>query len=165
MNETKFSWPHVPRSIFDMEGTSDDSYTKCFTDQAGFNYSDVSFYYKEAADIIVEAKEIGINQSYSDGLFMPVGYLYRHALELKLKALLDQILNYGYTEKLQNDDKILGSHNIMKIWNRIKPILIQKDPNADRNIINNVESLLSDFHIIDKSGQALTQIFMINIWP
>jgi len=155
MDNDNFLWPNVRRSLFDMEGSSKDSYTKCFTDHAGFGYAGVSLYYKEAADIIVKAKEMGIDRCYPDGLFMPVVYLYRHSLELKLKSLLNQIIIYGYIEKVQEDDKILGGHNIIKLWNRIKPALIEQEPKVDKKSLNNVEFLLSDFHKVDKSGQAL----------
>ena len=154
MKNIKISWPNVRRSIFNMEGSKVDSSTKCFIEHMGmssFGYDYLSDQYKRAADIIVKSKEKGGDPYHPDGLFMPVGYLYRHALELKLKGLLDTIIQCD----LYDDDRALGGHNIMNIWNIIKPVLIEQWPTADRKPLNNAENLLRDFHEIDKSGQSL----------
>ncbi|MBU0468991.1 MAG: hypothetical protein KJ736_08025 [Candidatus Omnitrophica bacterium] len=155
MDNIEFSWPDVRRSIFDMAGLASDSSTKCFIDHMGmssFGYDYLADQYKRAADMIVASKTGGSDSRHPDGLFMPVSYLYRHALELKLKGLLDIIMQCNLHH---GDDSDLSGHNLMDIWKKIKTILINQWPTADKKSLNNVEALLCDFHRIDKSGQAL----------
>ena len=154
-----YSWPDVRRSIFKMdEETANDLDTMCCTQFIGLNYYGNNYLgdqYKRAADIIVASKQKGVTDTYyssPEGLFMPVAYLYRHSLELKLKGLLEQIIECDLYEDV---DKVLDKHNIIKIWQKIKPILKNQWPKADPKPLNNTEALITDFHKIDKSGQAL----------
>lgn len=158
MNVPELPWPDVRRSFFDMEGAQFDSSTKCFIDHMGmscFGPDYLSGQYKRAADILVKAKQDGADPYHPDGLFMPVGYLYRHALELKLKGLLERIIDCDLMDKEESIEKLLNRHDIVKLWDAIKPILIDQWPKADRKPLNNVEALLCEFHKIDKSGQSL----------
>lgn len=139
-------WPNVRRSIFDMVGSSDDSSTKCFVRHAFFegNPSALADQYKRAADQLVTFLEQGGDDAHPDALFMPIAYLYRHAIELKLKGLLEAMGKrpwYG--------------HCIMKLWGIARPVLISEWPTADPTPLENTESLLKEFDQIDSSGQSL----------
>jgi hypothetical protein len=88
----------------------------------------------------------------ADGLFMPITYLYRHCIELKLKALLRTIGECGL---LEYEESLLTKHDLIKLWQAIKSALIEQWPKANRKPLSNVEALICDFHKIDKCGQKL----------
>ncbi len=165
MNKQKVAWPNKRKSIFKMEGVQSDSSTKCFIDHMGmpcFGPDYLSWQYKRAADLLVKAKQNGTDPYHPDGLFMPVGYLYRHALELKLKGLLESIIACDLIAKEESIEKLFSKHNIVKLWEAIKPILIDQWQDADRKPLANTEALLCEFHKIDKSGQSLRYSKEIN---
>ena len=155
MSNADTPWPDVRRSIFNMEGSVADSSTKCFIDHMGlsvFGESYIADQYKRAADQLVEKQKEGGDPYHPDGLFMPIGYLYRHAIELKLKGLLGTIIQCNLAE---DENDALGGHGLIKLWDAIKPALVDQWPKADRKPLNNAEALIRDFHKIDKSGQSL----------
>lgn len=155
MSDANTPWPDVRRSIFNMDGPAADSSTKCFIDHMGlseFGASYIADQYKRAADQLVEMQKQGGDLCHPDGLFMPIAYLYRHAIELKLKGLLDKIIQCGLAK---DEDDALGGHGLIKLWDAIKPALVDQWPKADRKPLSNTEALIRDFHKIDKSGQSL----------
>ena len=155
MSRYKFHWPNVRKSLFDMEGDKFDSPTKCFIDHMGlshFGHDYLSGQYKRAADQLVDFQKDGGDIYQPDGLFMPIVYLYRHAIELKLKGLLIIIIQ---CEMATDPENYLGKHNIMKLWEILKKAIIDEWPESDKSPINNTESLLNDFQRTDKTGQYL----------
>jgi len=139
---TDTPWPDVRRSIFDMEGTAADSSTKCFIDHMGlfeFDESYLANQYKRAADQLVDMQKKGGDLFHPDGLFMPIGYLYRHAIELKLKGLLGKIIQ---CELAEEENEAIGGHNLIKLWDAIKLALVEQWPKADRKPLNNAEALM-----------------------
>ncbi len=151
-------WPSIRRSLFEMSGEKSDSNTKCFIGHAGlggFDHEYLSGQFKRAADLMIAAKMNDFDPYHPDGLFFPVGYLYRHSLELKLKGLLDKIIMLELVTANEEVMYLFEKHNVVKIWDAIKPSLIKQWPKADRNPWNNTEALIRDFHKIDKTGQGL----------
>ena len=152
--EGDFAWPDVRRSIFDMEGDSSAIRSACqidWIDMAGFHYGAMSRQYRDAADALVEHVEKGRLGKHPEFVLFPVAYLYRHSLELMLKSLVEIISDSGAIQK----QDLTKNHGLIRLWQTIKPELIKRWPNADRKPLNNVESLLNDFHKIDKTGQSL----------
>jgi len=152
---TKCTWPDVRQSLFGMEGDHSDSPAKCFIDHIGmsdFNVGHLAWHYQRAADQLVDHLEQGRDLYNPDGLFMPVGYLYRHCLELKLKRLLSVLVSCGLTNA---DPDILDGHDLGKLWRKIKPALREQWPKENPKSMNNVEALINDFIRIDKAGQSL----------
>lgn len=101
MSIDNVAWPNVRRSIFNTEGPGANSPSKCFINHMGlseFEESYVGNQYKRAADQLVEFQRKGGDMYQPDGLFMPIGYLYRHAIELKLKGLLNTIIKCNLLE-------------------------------------------------------------------
>jgi len=152
-----FSWPDVRKSIFKMKGSVGDSKTKCFIKHAGmfdFDFSYMSDQYKRAADKIILEVKNGSDIFHPDGLFFPTAYLYRHSIELKLKAIIDINIKCKLIENNESVQSAMSWHNVNDLWNILKPSLIEQWPDADRNPLNNVEALIREFYLIDKSGQA-----------
>ncbi|MCI5144010.1 MAG: hypothetical protein D3923_00445 [Candidatus Electrothrix sp. AR3] len=88
-------WPNRRKSLFEMEGEGS-SPTTCFIQHIGMfslnDYSELDYIsqqYKRSADIIIKN---GFS-SHADGLFLPIGYLYRHAIELKLKSFINVFIS------------------------------------------------------------------------
>ena len=152
--EVNHKWPDVRRSLFSMEGDASDIRSACqieWIDMVGFHYDAMSCQYRDAADALVKHVENGELGKHPEFVLFPVVYLYRHSLELKLKALLEIIADSGAIE--QTD--LTNTHGLVKLWQIIKPKLIERWPDADKKPLNNVEALLTDFHKIDKTGQSL----------
>ncbi|MCI5167519.1 MAG: hypothetical protein D3903_15870 [Candidatus Electrothrix sp. GM3_4] len=62
-------------------------------------------YFKQAADQLVQSQ--AENHWHADGLFIPIAYLYRHAIELELKSLLQTI---GECNITKYDNSLLSIH-------------------------------------------------------
>jgi len=78
--------------------------------------------YKSSADILIDS--IGDNkQKIANEIIIPCIYLYRHSLELILKAIL---LTHYLMEKDMTREKIqdkLSGHNLDVLWRRTENIL------------------------------------------
>lgn len=152
---THIQWPDVKASIFKMQGDKFDSPTKCYIDHigiVGFNAGEIALHYQRAANQLIDNLEKGGDMYHPDGLFLPVCYLYRHCLELKLKSLLSVLISCDLAE--DNSD-LLSRHNLGKLWTVIKPALKKRWPKGDPKPLNNAGALIQDFIKIDKSGQSL----------
>ena len=69
--------------------------------------------FKRSADQLVQSQIDGGDILHPDGLFMPITYLYRHCIELKLKALLRTI---GECDLSEYDESLLTRHDLIKLW-------------------------------------------------
>ena len=68
--------------------------------------------YKYAADILVEALGEEMGQGKQDYLVYPIGYCYRHYLEVRLKEII-QMGGYEYPK----------GHDLLCLWNKALPIM------------------------------------------
>jgi hypothetical protein len=71
--------------------------------------------YKKAADIV--AKEYVENIRYSDTLWQPILFLYRHWVELELKALWKKYFSFGAL-----DSEPPEHHSLSPLWHKIREI-------------------------------------------
>lgn len=109
--------------------------------------------FKEAADKVVDS--LVATKDRMDVFFFPVTYLYRHAIELSLKGLVNDGI---YLQILKNDQDlqdILASHNLHCLWNKVRLVLKEMWPNGDDADVDAVEQIILEFHQVDKSGQRL----------
>jgi len=123
--------------------------------QVNINDSYFAEAYKNSADKIIYELEKNEDNQHPDSYFMPITFLYRHCLELKLKQLifLCQQLNV-----LSNDDKIkkiLNDHKLYPLWNIVKDGLVKVWPQGPNEDLIAVEGVIAQFHQIDKNGQTL----------
>jgi hypothetical protein len=115
----------------------------------GGSPQDLFFYaqaYKEAADRVVEAIEA--SRQSGDLLVYPVFFLYRHSIELSLKALIAT----GRT--LQRE--VSGypkHHHIDQLWAECQKILEQAFPEADEADTDTVEHCIREAASLDPSGE------------
>lgn len=85
-----------------------------------------------------------------DVLVYPLVFLYRHAIELGLKALAQNL------PRIWDDDtKIHLTHKLQDNWSRVRPYLT-REPEFDPNepVLGFVDRVLADLVEIDPTGEA-----------
>jgi hypothetical protein len=99
--------------------------------------------YKFAADSLIDNRQ-GIPRE--DILLYPILFLYRHCLELKLKALL-----VGSSNLTENpvDIKSLDKHNISDLWGRLKGTLRSLKINFPNEEIKTFDRCIKELSDID----------------
>ena len=105
--------------------------------------------FQRAADMIVEAARS--DDRNPDDLFYPVAYLYRHHLELMLKALVGLGVEQG---GLEGCDDMLTGHNLHKLWHKAKQLIRQAWADSPENDLKATEQMILEFHALDETGQA-----------
>jgi hypothetical protein len=109
--------------------------------------------FKEAGDKII--KELSRKEDYRnpDVFFMPIAYLYRHNLELKMK----EITKLGIRLKLVEKDKklllILRNHALHPLWNCVRRVIEQYWQHGSKDDLNAAGRIVQEFHKIDTTGQ------------
>ena len=94
--------------------------------------------YKNAADQIV----IGLPDALLCGLQFvyiaaPVMFLYRHYLELELKAILLDLRDFA---KQTTPNNAMKSHSLLKVWQEVKHLLFETDEEVKRSKVARVEA-------------------------
>jgi len=101
--------------------------------------------YKEAADDVIRSALTKGNAGTLDSYVYPAIFLYRQFLELALK---DIYLAYSYDAE---DEKIKAidncSHDLKKIWEKVKPLIFYGDPD-----IPAVEEYILEFSEFDRGS-------------
>lgn len=110
--------------------------------------------YKESGDFLVEALLQGGDGTHPDRFLFPILYLYRHAVELKLKELIYLGIRLEL-EDLSTIEETLQAHALYPLWNRVSKVLKQFWPNGDVSELGAVESIICTLHETDKDGQHL----------
>lgn len=145
-----------------MSGDNSDSSTKAFVEHIidPYVYSADGQYarmFEAAADLIVYARQCGIDEqnSHADSYFVPVMFMYRHAMELLLKITVRELIAGSLIKDEPKIQKQLGSHDINNLWNICRPGIENRWPDGDKNILDNVESIINEIHQFDPNGQGL----------
>ena len=109
--------------------------------------------FKEAADKVVDS--LAATKERMDVFFFPVVYLYRHAIELSLKGLVNDGIYLQILKDDQDLQDILASHNLHSLWSRVRLVLKAIWSDGDEEDVDAVEKIILEFHQVDKSGQRL----------
>lgn len=157
--EDDIRWPKKGDSPFISRGDTYTSPTWCSLNWlSDFNLDD-SYYahvFKKAADKIIAELERGEDVEQADPMFIPIAFLYRHCLELKMKMVIRKGLALDIINMTDDDiNELLGSHNLHKIWNTFKSIVTTYWPDGNTDELKATEKIILDFHKIDKTGQHL----------
>lgn len=110
--------------------------------------------FKVAADTVIESYENAPESPYYDELLFPVVYLYRHAIELKLK----EIVGYGIALNCYSKadaETILGGHNLARLWTKAKLAILKRWPDGDLAVVRSVEAVVNEMHQVDPTGQTM----------
>lgn len=151
MAKSDSPWPKRGDKLFVADDKSDGKSFHLGSIMWGFPQHAAAF--KTAADMVIESHEQGPRRLYRDDLLFPVAYLYRHAIELKLK----QIVRYGiamhcYTKA--DVKRTLGEHNLAKLWTKAKLAIKHRWPQGNPDPIKAVEAVINEMHQADKDGQT-----------
>jgi hypothetical protein len=125
--------------------------------------------FKVAADLIVDALAVpsipslgpvatgGDYPSNADHYFFPVAYLYRHCIELQLKALIRAAVSAGVVsdpgQSLYRKDDLYGSHHLDELWTKAREALLARWAGAPGEPLDAAETVILDFDELDKCGQ------------
>lgn len=109
--------------------------------------------FKEAADKVVYS--LAATKERMDVFFFPVVYLYRHAIELNLKGLVNDGIDLQILKDDQDLQDIMASHNLHSLWSKVRLVLKAVWPDGDDADVDAVEKIILEFHQADKSGQRL----------
>lgn len=108
--------------------------------------------FKDAGDQLIEAVVRGGDGGHPDRFVYPAIYLYRHSTELQLKHLVSLCSKLEYVEGGKKVDAALGSHDLYKLWNCLKPGLVAAEPNGGDEL-SIVEARVAELHRVDPNGQ------------
>lgn len=118
------------------------------------NYEHFNLYaehFKKAADQLILS--IGSNHGHiGDTLINPAIYLYRHSIELSLKAIL--IKNY-FDQKLEIEkiSKKLEGHNLQSLWSKVNGVIRANydfiNTQAHENELKKMGKLISELNLTD----------------
>ena len=111
--------------------------------------------FKEAGDALVDFVAKGEKYSWYEDFVRPMGFLYRHYLELELKYWIKELNECAFEEAA----KLLNEHNLKNLWLELKP-LIQPFciSEKDQKILCEVEEVVLTFDKYDPTGQEFRYI-------
>lgn len=115
----------------------------------------LSMAFKEAGDKIVKEIHRDYDGTPADIFFMPVTYLYRHSLELKLKYIIKLGCDLDLITCDDNLSNSLRNHELHPLWNYVRKIVESHWPNIEKYDLDKAGSIIQAFHAVDKSGQSL----------
>jgi hypothetical protein len=104
------------------------------------------------------AEDVCDTATNQDTLIYPIVYLYRHHVELVLKAIITSASGLLDRELTEQDLKALGRHGLWELWQIARPLL---DPVCDRADnppfpvadLDGVDSYIRQIHAHDPDGQ------------
>lgn len=146
---SKLSWPKKGKKLF-IEGGNHYEFSH-------FGWGDVKtqFFgymegYKCAADELIDNAINSSDIKTLDTFIFPICFLYRQYIELAMKYIF---LYYSGLEKNEKISMIKDAgHDILKIWRKIKPLILEENSNEEREDVEVVESYILQFDKFDKSS-------------
>jgi len=151
-------WPKKGDNPFKADNPEPSSSTWASLDwlaKVGFDESKLSDAFKTVADKAIAELGHGDDIRHPDTLFMPIAYLYRHSIELKLKGLIGMGLQLELEELTEKTEECLCDHNLHKLWIIVRRFLKAYWPDGPEKDLNAAEAIIVAFHKIDRSGQNL----------
>ncbi len=114
------------------------------------------FGYKKLADLSAELLFSNEGVHYDDTLRIPVLFLYRHYIELRLKNLYNQFVSC-HPEATSINLDVLQCHDIQKIWENLlklfDELLIERE-DAISNLFEDINNVIEQFNRYDKHSQT-----------
>ncbi len=101
--------------------------------------------FREAGDILVSR---GLESQMQDFVAYPALYCYRHALELAMKDVV-----YEWERAEAGDFEVIGTHDLMPIWNRTRAALEGAWPEGDVGQLDRMEAIIRELALVDPGGE------------
>jgi hypothetical protein len=141
-----FPWPKKGQKAFVPE--SDVQAFRVRTDSPFFPQHATAF--REAADKLLD-NYVEYDNRPRDERFLPIAYLYRHALELRLKMIVMTGVAMGFFNHGRAEIALKG-HGLAALWTLAKSLIIARWRDGDE--VHAVEAVINEFHRADPSSQA-----------
>lgn len=103
------------------------------------------------ANMLVDALANDPTYRVKGDLFLPVCYLYRHSIELRLKTIIWRAQSVDYSNWTLND--LSTTHSLHVLWNEVRVILEKLEDRFTPDVINALEQLVLEFHHVDPESQ------------
>ena len=111
--------------------------------------------FKEAGDELIDFVVRGEKYSWYEAFLRPIGFLYRHYLELELKYWIKE-LNGGPSDQVAN---LLRQHNLKMLWLALKPLIETFcGSKENQDFLREVEEVILAFDKYDPTGQEFRYI-------
>ena len=156
--EEDFRWPKKGDDPFLVKAIEPNSPTWVSLKWLASLKVDDSFFataFKEAGDKIIKELSRGEDSLEPDKFFMPISYLYRHSLELKIKQLIRLGIKLDLLKQDKKVSSALESHKLHPLWNYARKIVEEYFTGDQKEDLDAAEKIIQEFHKIDKSGQNL----------
>ncbi|MYL57485.1 hypothetical protein GLW20_08200 [Virgibacillus halodenitrificans] len=122
-------------------------------------------HYKQAGDSLIIS--IGNNRGHNaDSIINPSIFLYRHSIELCLKAILFQ----NYIDLGKDTEKIkekLNGHCLKSLWNRVRNEICNNyrfiNNKKDKDELNKIERLITELHDVDNKSMNYRYPFDLDL--
>ncbi len=107
--------------------------------------------YKDSADVLVDYALSSKDIRTLDTFIYPIVFLYRQFIELSLKSIILESLNYTQLEK----QKIIENykHDLIKLWEKVKKLFSDYrigDTTEDIEFVNRIQSYIYEFSKNDR---------------
>ncbi len=101
--------------------------------------------FKEAADVLVDQ----VVTIPADFLILPIGFLYRHYVELQLKMIA------AYAHHLLDEPAIIPrKHDLTVLWSKAREVCERAQLGDTADWFERIDSFVSHFNKLDSRGQA-----------
>ena len=103
--------------------------------------------YLEAADRLLLATDLA--RAEQDCLALPILFLYRRHLELKLKDAIVRTQRF-----LREGDTAPMTHDLMELWRRFRTLIVRIEPNDPDSSLDAAESVVGELHALDAGSMT-----------
>lgn len=152
------TWPKPGQDIFAIKSVGMDSPTLAALQWLSDLHASDSWLadaFKTSADRLIYDLRKRKGPEHADIYFFPIGYLYRHALELKLKQVVRLAIKLELIESTPKIQGVLAEHGLYPLWNHAKSSLIRFWPEGPKGELSAAERVIQSMHIVDGAGQNL----------
>ncbi|HEX2839513.1 MAG TPA: hypothetical protein VHN77_15455 [Phycisphaerales bacterium] len=104
--------------------------------------------FKEAGDAVVDHAMSQIR--HPDCFLFPIGFLYRHALEVQLKVLC----RVGCKLYDEEPPKAIETHHLRSLWQSVRRYIELVWPQGDKSVLDQAEALILEFDTVDPLAQS-----------
>jgi len=111
--------------------------------------------YKRAGDVLINHITCENNRIPSDIYFLPIAFMYRHCIELKLKKIVKLGLSLQLIQEEKHIQDALRSHKLIDIWKHARNILQRYFSNDSEKDIRGAAGIIEAVNRIDKSGYGM----------
>jgi hypothetical protein len=147
MSSDQFPWPKRGMKAF--VGAGDGKFFHVPSAIMGFPPHANAF--KDAASMLIDTHLA--DHANRDALLLPICYLYRHGLEIKLKALIGLGVAHHFLKR-EDVEEVIEGHNLKKLWVRVQEVLQRRWPHEDQAPVIGVNTVIEQFHQADPNGQV-----------